>query len=863
LLICGLVAAVIVGFAVAAYREVRRSAEATAHARLENVTRELSDVLGGAAERMRLQVTQVAGADAVRAYLRSPAPGTEETALRALRELALQEPGARRGELRSARGEFLAGTGDDAPAELPSASVELAGLLADGEDSAIGPLRAGGDRLFHLVVSRVDVGGRTTGHVVVWRSMGPADPREGNALRELIGGGARFYLANAGGDLWTDLGSAVEAPPLDLARMERVVAFDEPGTGTWLAAAVPVRGTPWTTVIAFPRAPIMAPALKTLGRLGLLGLLLLLLAAASAWVLSARLTGPIAKLSDAAAGISAGDYSRRVEIDRRDELGTLGKAFNLMGESVGDALAQLEDKVRQLAKSEEARQAAQARLEHAVTSSGAVIRVLRPEGDRLVTDWISENVTRILGYEVAEASEPGWWRRSLHPEDRDGHAGRPPLAEVHEGAREYRLRHANGAYRWLREDQRVLRDARGRPDELIAAWLDITEHRLLQEQFRQAQKLEEVGRLAGGVAHDFNNLLSVILGEADIALVEGAADPSARRSLAQIQTAAERAALLTRRLLTFSRKQLVEPRPLDLNEVVTGLIDMLARLVGEDLEIGTRLAPDLGWVKADAGQVEQVLVNLVVNARDAMPEGGTLVLGTGNVELDESYERAHPAVAPGEYVMLSVSDTGTGMTDEVKAHLFEPFFTTKEPGKGTGLGLATCYAVAQQAGGHLGVYSELGVGTTVRLYLPRAEHLDEASRPRAQEPSSSGDETVLLVEDDPGVRAVATRILTGRGYRVLEADNGESALDVLARHLRSVDLLLTDVVMPKMGGRILAERARALRPELPVLFTSGYNDDVILQHRLLEHGVALLPKPFTPLSLSAKVREVLDAARAG
>jgi CheY-like chemotaxis protein len=288
---------------------------------------------------------------------------------------------------------------------------------------------------------------------------------------------------------------------------------------------------------------------------------------------------------------------------------------------------------------------------------------------------------------------------------------------------------------------------------------------------------------------------------------------------------------------------------------------MLRRLIGEDIQISMRLEQELGAIEADRGHVEQVLVNLVVNARDAMPTGGLLVIQTANVVLDENYLRDHAGVRAGEYVMLSVSDSGSGMTDETKAHLFEPFFTTKAAGKGTGLGLATCYGIVRQAGGHIGVYSEPGVGTTMKVYFPRVAGTGTVEVP-AQEPFALGNETLLLVEDDKAVRAITRRMLDAQGYKVLEAEDGPSALEILKRHGGRLDLLLTDVVLPGMGGREVAERARAILPDIKVLFTSGYTDDIILQHKLLEHDVALLQKPFTPRMLAQKIRSVLDGTGA-
>jgi hypothetical protein len=389
---------------------------------------------------------------------------------------------------------------------------------------------------------------------------------------------------------------------------------------------------------------------------------------------------------------------------------------------------------------------------------------------------------------------------------------------------------------------------------------DITERKQLEAQLLQAQKMESVGRLAGGVAHDFNNLLSVILGWTGMVLEELPADHAARPSLEEVLRAGEGAAGLTRQLLAFSRQQLVEPTFFNPNALVLELDKMFRRLIGEDIQLVTRTEPELGAVRMDRGQLEQVLMNLVVNARDAMPEGGKIAIETANVTLDADYPRTHQGVTPGEYVMIAVSDSGVGMSDEVKTRLFEPFFTTKESGKGTGLGLATSYGIAQQAGGHIGVYSEPGVGTTMKVYLPRRDEAAAITSARVERSSNRGAETILLVEDEPAVRLVSARMLETQGYRVLLANTGEEALRLLEAAREPVHLLLTDVVLAGgMSGRVLAERVRDLRPGFKVLFVSGYTSDVTILHGLLEKGITLVQKPFTAESLGGKVREVLDA----
>ncbi len=389
--------------------------------------------------------------------------------------------------------------------------------------------------------------------------------------------------------------------------------------------------------------------------------------------------------------------------------------------------------------------------------------------------------------------------------------------------------------------------------------IDATHQKHLEEQLRQSQKMEAIGRLAGGIAHDFNNLLTAITGYAD-SLVSGLkADGSLGRSAREIRKAAERAASLTSQLLAFSRKQVLQPKLLAFGAVIAGMEEMLRRFMGEDIELITIIPPELWSVKADRGQIEQVIMNLAVNARDAMPLGGRLIIEASNAELDATYAQLHVAVKPGPYVLLAVSDTGTGMTDEVKAHLFEPFFTTKGEGKGTGLGLATVYGIVKQSEGHIWVYSEHGRGTTFKVYLPRAEGVVEVSAPSPPAmPCPFGHETILLVEDDELVRDMICDGLQRNGYNVLNASQGTDALKICGTFAGPIDLLLTDVVMPGMNGRELAERVTEAHPDIRTLFMSGYTDRGIVHNGVLDPETDFLQKPFNMDMLTRKVREILS-----
>ncbi len=421
-----------------------------------------------------------------------------------------------------------------------------------------------------------------------------------------------------------------------------------------------------------------------------------------------------------------------------------------------------------------------------------------------------------------------------------------------------------GVTRWFQTVKVPLVSADRTSRQVLGVATEITQRKALETQLVQSQKMEAIGRLAGGLAHDFNNLLTAILGSADLLLEMLGPEHPGREDVDAVRQASLRAAELTRQLLAFSRQQVLTPRMLDLNALVADVEKILRRLIGEDIELHTALAPALGVVRADPSQLEQVIMNLAVNARDAMPRSGTLTIETANVELDADYAREHPPVTPGRYVLLAVTDTGIGMDAKTKSRLFEPFFTTKELGKGTGLGLSTVYGIVKQSGGYIWVYSEPGRGTTFKIYLPRVEAPVETAAPAAG-PSGSlgGSDTVLVVEDDEDVRRLTHKVLQGRGYTVLVSENGPEALRVAAQHAGPIQLLVTDVVMPGMSGREVGLLLAPGRPEMRVLYLSGYADESIVHHGVLEPGLAFLQKPFTPEALARKVREVLDAPRTG
>ena len=475
--------------------------------------------------------------------------------------------------------------------------------------------------------------------------------------------------------------------------------------------------------------------------------------------------------------------------------------------------------------------------------------------------YISPQVEAITGYSQDEwlANSRDWTRHI--PQEDHGVIEAAEEASVR-GERfqaEYRIVRKDGAVIWVSDTAVVVSGSYSHP-VMEGIIVDITERKLLENQLQQSRRMEAVGRLAGGIAHDFNNLLTIIKGYAELAEQRTGMQPDLRADIQQIENAAERASTLIRQLLAFSRRQVLQPKVIDLNAIVLGLDKLLGRLMGEHIEMRTRCGANVGHVKADPAQIEQVIMNLVVNARDAMPKGGRLTVETVNVELDSTYARDHVSVKPGSYVMLAVSDSGIGMSPETVAHIFEPFYTTKESGQGTGLGLSTVYGIVKQSGGYIWVYSEPGKGTTFKVYLPRVAAPVDSKPEMVEIPAAGkGSETILLVEDEEAVRELANRILSAKGYSVVAAKSTKEAEQFAEKHGGKIHLLLTDIIMPGTSGRELAKRITSRHPRTRVLYMSGYTDNVLAQGGVLEAGLSFLQKPFTPGALVQKVRDVLDS----
>jgi PAS domain S-box-containing protein len=597
--------------------------------------------------------------------------------------------------------------------------------------------------------------------------------------------------------------------------------------------------------------------------------------------IGAFVTRPLSQMVETSKEIARGQWHRRTPVHSLDEVGELAHSFNTMLDALDHARNQLEELNRNLEKRVADRTVElegeileRRRGEDALGRANERFLLAAAAVNGAIYDWDlkantvlwTDGITRVFGYSLEDvAPTPDWWSSRIHPDDalrideqlrRDIEAGRDIVSE-------YRFRAKDQTYLYVWDRGRVLCDENGRAVRMVGVMESVTELKRLEDQFRQAQKMEAVGRLAGGIAHDFNNLLTTILGYSHLILGNFKPDDPQRLDVEEIRTAGERAAALTKQLLAFSRKQVIEPKVLEVNAVVANLDKMLRRLIGEDIQLQTELG-STGHIKADPGQLEQVIMNIVVNARDAMPRGGRLTIRTGSAVFDEAFVRQHLGARLGRYASIVVADTGCGMDEITRLRIFEPFFTTKEPSKGTGLGMATVYGIVKQSEGYIWVDSQPGKGTEISIYFPRVqeEKLPDNTAETAP-PIPRGSENVLLVEDEDAVRSLVRGLLRSRGYTVLEASNAAEAVRISNDFVGPIHVLLTDVVMPEVSGRELADQLRQLRPEMRLLYMSGYTEDTIVHHGVLTSDVGFLQKPFTPDLLLRKVRETLDRRQDG
>ncbi|OGP91325.1 MAG: hypothetical protein A2156_16300 [Deltaproteobacteria bacterium RBG_16_48_10] len=567
--------------------------------------------------------------------------------------------------------------------------------------------------------------------------------------------------------------------------------------------------------------------------------------------ISILITRSIQELASGVEDLEQGKWGRSLRVYSRDELGKLTESFNKMSRTIMDQQEEVSKYTRQLQ----------------TLSENAPFGMVMIDKDGTFK-YINPKFRELLGYDLNDIPNGKTWFRKAYPDPTYRHHVISTWIDDLEGFKSGGKRPRTFTVTCKGGTEKIINfiPVQLETGENLMACEDITELKraeeekaVLHEQLRQSQKVEAIGRLAGGIAHDFNNFLTVIKGYSELSRIGLKENDTLRGNMEEIQNATERAASLTRQLLAFSRRQVMEMKVLDLNTILKDLDKMLRCVIGEDIELVTVLAEDLGRARADVGQIEQTIMNLAVNAKDAMPSGGKLTIETTNVELDESYARSHVDVKPGHYVMFSVSDTGVGMTPEVRERIFEPFFTTKEKGKGTGLGLSTTYGIVKQTEGHIWVYSVQGKGTTFKIYLPRVnEPLEDIRKEVLKEELPRGNETILIVEDEEEVRKLTAKILERQGYRILETFNGDDALLACERHKSPIHLMLADIIMPGMSGSELAKLLKPLYPEIKILYMSGYTDNAIVRHGVLEKGVNYIQKPFTMEGLARKVREVLD-----
>ncbi len=572
------------------------------------------------------------------------------------------------------------------------------------------------------------------------------------------------------------------------------------------------------------------------------------------YTISGYLSKPLKNLSLGMKKIENGDLEYRLEEKGDYEVLNLLQGYNRMTESILDSTTRLQQAEEALRKERNFSQSI-------IDTAQAIILLLNPDGS--VAEF-NPYMEKLSGYSIEEVRGKDWFETFLPEHDRQkiGELFTKAISDIKTKGNINPIVTRDGKELTIEWFDRTLKDKNGDITGILAIGQDITERRNIEEQLRQSQKMEAIGMLAGGVAHDFNNLLTVILGNAQLASMNVVKDESLRKRIEEIKKAGEKAASLTRQLLAFSRKQIVQPKLLDINEVINEMEKMLKHMIGENIDFQTVLGPELWKICADPGQINQIIMNMVINSRDAMLRGGGLTIETANADLNENYFCEHGIKeVPGHYVMLAVSDTGSGMDKETQEHIFEPFFTTKEVGQGTGLGLSTIYGIVKQNNGFIWVYSEPGKGTTFKVYLPKVKDVEPEEKEQTPVDDSGGSETVLIVEDDDNLRKFAQRALQMYGYRILDAENGEDALRVCGEYEGQIDLMITDVVMPKMGGREAAERLQHLYPQIKVIYMSGYTDNTIVHYGVLAPELNFIQKPFTPKGLARKVRETLESEK--
>ncbi len=833
LLVC--ITASVIGLA--SYRLARESARDALAARLANMVEQMALGLETRAGEFSAAARAVAANPDVIAFVRDSLPvGVRREPLS--RTLPTPDSTTVSRSLWSGAGVLLVADADTLSLAQISPAEITQGEHWPRDSAFVGRFRAV-DTTFIVfpVIAPVRAGDVTIGHVVEWSHVS-ANAVSRDQISGLIGSGGVLYLGSKGG-AWTDQVTSIDAPPIDATAVDTMVEYRREGAGRRLARAADVAGLPWVVLIEFPHAAVGLPLSRLMRQVVLIAFVVMLAALLAAWALGRHLARPIRELTTAVQAVHTYSPHAHVDVPGDHDVAQLAVAFNQMADRVGAEA--------------EARRVSEEQWHLLFKSNPQSMWVF----DSATYEFLAVNDAATMQYGYTRDEFLAMTIRDIRPDEELARLD-AALGAVSTGVgipADWTHRRKNGSLLQVEVHSHGL-VFDGRPARLVLAQ-DVTQRLALENQLRQAQKMEAVGQLAGGVAHDFNNLLTVIMAYSEMIAEDLAPGEPRRGDIEQVIEASRKAHLLTRQLLAFSRQQVLQPAVLNPNTVIVATGRLLRPLLGETVNVTLRLNEHTSNVVADLGQLEQVLINLAVNARDAMPGGGQVTISTGNIDIDEESQAMYGLPNTGCFVTITVSDTGLGMSPETKARVFEPFFTTKMAGRGTGLGLATVYGIVTQSGGHITVYSEEGVGTTFRVYLPATDDLAPANAGTAAGSIPGGSETILLVEDDAAVRGGVQAMLTKLGYHVLTAANGEEALR-LASDSGSIDMVISDVVMPGLDGPTLVGLLRGAHPTTRALLVSGYAGDVIARHHVDHDDCAFLEKPFSLPVLAHKIREILD-----